>query len=30
VSENFNQDLEVARAGGHTKEFVLPDYKTIK
>jgi actin-related protein 6 len=30
VSERFSYDMEVAKAGGHTKEFVLPDFKTIK
>lgn len=30
VSDRFAQDLEVCKAGGMIKEFVLPDYKTIK
>lgn len=30
MSDSFNSDLVIARAGGHKKEFVLPDYKTIK
>lgn len=30
ISDRFAQDLEVCKAGGMIKEFVLPDYKTIK
>lgn len=30
VSEKFAQDLEISKAGGLAKEFVLPDYKTVK
>ena len=30
VSDRFQQDMEVARLGGLQKEFVLPDYKTLK
>jgi len=30
VSQNFNKDLEIAKENGYTKEFVLPDFKTVK
>ena len=30
VSSRFAQDLEVSKSGGHAKEFVLPDYTSIK
>lgn len=30
VSQKFDQDMQIAQAGGLTQEFVLPDFKTIK